>query len=440
MLKTCEPPPEPAAVPEGPRQEYARPAAGRFSFRANFLWTFAGNVVYMACQWGMLVVLARLGSPEIVGQFALGLAVSAPVLMFTNLQLRGVLATDARREHAFADYLGVRLLTTLTALLVIGGVVLGSGYQGAVAAVVLLVGLAKAFESVSDIYYGLQQQHEQMKRIAVSLMIKGTGSLAALVVVLLLTRDVVWGTAALAGTWALVLLAYDLRGTARLAGEAGARPRWRPATVGKLVWLALPLGIVTCLLSLNTNIPRYFVEHQLGLRQLGIFAALGYLMVAGNTVVSALGGTAWPRLAGYWASGNRRAFRSLLLKLAGVGAVLGLAGVGVVLVAGPELLRLLYGAEYAAYSHVLLLFMVAAGIGYVASFLGYGLTAARYFGIQAPLFLGITLATVAACAVLVPRLGLEGAAWAVVCATVVHAAALAAVLGVIQGRKAGEKQ
>src|SRR4051812_26106921 len=104
----------------------ARPSGGRLSLRSNFAWTFVGNVIYAGCQWGMIVVLARLGSQELVGRFALGLAIAAPVLMFTNLQLRAVLATDAKQEHAFGDYLTVRLLTTATALLVIAGIAFAS--------------------------------------------------------------------------------------------------------------------------------------------------------------------------------------------------------------------------------------------------------------------------------------------------------------------------
>src|SRR3954465_14084130 len=75
------------------------------SLRANFSWTFAGNVVYAGCQWGMLMVLAKVGNPLMVGQDALGLAVTAPVVMLSNLQLRGVLATDARDTHRFNTYL-----------------------------------------------------------------------------------------------------------------------------------------------------------------------------------------------------------------------------------------------------------------------------------------------------------------------------------------------
>jgi O-antigen/teichoic acid export membrane protein len=42
----------------------------------------------------------------------------------------------------------------------------------------------------------------------------------------------------------------------------------------------LPLGVVAALVLLNTNIPRYFIERYLGEWELGIFAALAYIMVA----------------------------------------------------------------------------------------------------------------------------------------------------------------
>ena len=44
----------------------------RISLRKNFVWTLAGNIVYSGCQWGMLTIIAKLGNPIMVGQFALG--------------------------------------------------------------------------------------------------------------------------------------------------------------------------------------------------------------------------------------------------------------------------------------------------------------------------------------------------------------------------------
>ena len=158
-----------AATPlaETPLRAEGQARLPALSLKQNFSWTFVGNGVYQACQWGMLVVLAKLTSPEAVGQFALGLAVCAPVVMLTNLQLRAVQATDARGEYEFADYLGLRLLMTGLALAVIAGVALVA-YSSVTTLVILAVGLAKSFEALSDVLYGLLQQRERMDRIAKS--------------------------------------------------------------------------------------------------------------------------------------------------------------------------------------------------------------------------------------------------------------------------------
>jgi len=405
------------------------------TLRRNFSWTFAGNAVYAACQWGMLVVLAKLGSPEMVGQFTLGLAVTAPVIMFTNLQLRGVQATDAKHKYQFGDYLGLRSIATMLGLLVIVGITIAAGYRWQTSLVILTIGLAKGFESISDVFYGLIQQHERMDRIAISMMIKGPLSLLLLGTGVYLTGSVLWGSVGLAIAWAIILLSYDIRSGALMlktspwgTGEQKSTttsqnllyPHWHLKTLGQLTWLSLPLGLVMMLISLNSNIPRYFIESYLGERELGIFAALAYLMVAGNMVILALGQSASPRLAKYYAMGNRKAFRTLLIKLVGMGAAIGVMAVLVALLVGRELLTIVYRPEYAEQKDLFVLVMVAAGIGYVASFLGYGITAARYFVIQIPLFVAVTSTSAIASLWLIPTQGLRGAALALILSALVQ--------------------
>ena len=41
------------------------------SLRANFTWVLSGNVLYSACQWCIILVIARLGNPAQVGEYAL---------------------------------------------------------------------------------------------------------------------------------------------------------------------------------------------------------------------------------------------------------------------------------------------------------------------------------------------------------------------------------
>src|SRR5207247_6401186 len=71
---------------------------GNSSLRRDFAWTLAGNLVYAGCQWGMVMALAKLSTATAVGQFALGMAVTAPIFLFSNLNLRAIVATDSRQE------------------------------------------------------------------------------------------------------------------------------------------------------------------------------------------------------------------------------------------------------------------------------------------------------------------------------------------------------
>lgn len=424
------------------------PAAHVLSLRANFSWTFAGNVVYSGCQWAMLTALAKLGSREMVGQFTLGLAVTAPVILLTNMQLRSLQATDAMREYTFGHYLGLRLLTTPLALLIIAGIIIASGYSGEVALVIASVGAAKAFESISDVFYGLLQQHERMDRIALSMITKGALSLAAMAGGVYITHSALWGTLGLAVSWALVLVCYDIRNGARILAQdaraadvtssplgrwQGLRPLWDAHRLMTLVWLALPLGLVLMLMSLTDNVPRYAIERYLGLGGLGIYGALVYVLVAGTTLINALVQATSPRLARHYAVGDVRAFRALLLKLIGVSVLLGAVGLLVAFVAGRQILGWLYRPEYAKHVDVFLWLLVAAEFDYLASVLGSGLTVARYLRVQVPISITAVVVAVTMATLLVPMHGLIGAAWALCAAyavkTTLNGATMVYVLG-----------
>lgn len=400
------------------------------TLRRNFSWTFLGNVTYAGCQWGMLVVLAKLGNPEMVGQFTLGIAVTAPVIMFTNLQLRVVQTTDAKHQYAFGDYLGLRLLSTTLALVIITGISFLGGYRWETSLVIFLIGLAKALESISDVFHGLLQQHEQMDRVALSMFIRGLLSLILLSLAVYITGSVVWGSIGLVIAWALVLICYDLNSGASILNLSLdqlqnrqfivfkslvlPQPHWHLETLRNLAWLAMPLGFMMMLFSLNTNIPRYLIEKYLGSQELGIFAAIAYLMMVGHQVVIALGESASPRLAKYYCAQDSKAFRQLIFKLIGIGAFLGCVGVVLATVAGKEILTILYSPEYALQSDLFVLLMVAATISYVSILLGYGMTAARYFRIQIPLVASSAIISVMVCFWLLPIMRLRGAAIALI--------------------------
>src|SRR4051812_21694423 len=110
--------------------------------------------MYALAQWGMLVAYARLGSMELLGEFALALAITAPVMLMARMQLRALQATDAREAYGFEHYLGLMVLTVLGGILLCCLVALVAGYSARVCVVITLLALAKGFENISEVFYG----------------------------------------------------------------------------------------------------------------------------------------------------------------------------------------------------------------------------------------------------------------------------------------------
>lgn len=396
-------------------------AERHLSLRQNFSWTFAGNAVYSASQWGLLVVLAKLGTAEMVGRFALGLAICAPVVMFSYLGLRNVQATDTSGEYRFGDYLMLRLVTTLVAMVVIGAVALAHDWN--TASVVLLVGVAKALEAMSDVLYGLFQQHERLDMVARSMLVKGPLSVVLLALGLWWGRHLLGALAGLVLVNALVLLLYDAPRAWQMVRASTRGPVFSPRgkLVARLAWLTLPLGAASAVTSLTSNLPTYFVEHVLGPNEVGALASMVYLTVAGSRVIDALSQSASPRLSRLYRD-DRRAFARLLGRLAAIGGGIGLAAVLVAAGGGGMLLTVLYRAEYALYTPVFVWVMAAGALLYVVWFLHAGMTAARFIRVQLWLRVAVALVTAVGCVLLVPRHGLAGAAWAMTIAGAVHLA------------------
>src|SRR5258708_35414227 len=168
------------------------------SLTADFSWTFVGNAIYAAGQFALLMLLTKLVQPEQVGQYALGLALVYPVMMLSNMQLRSVMNSSASDNAQFGHYLSLRLISTLTAFAVIFGITRILRYDWTLTAVVLMVGVAYGFETISDVYYARLQLHGRMAEISKSLMARAALSMLALAAATYATRSVAWGIAGVA--------------------------------------------------------------------------------------------------------------------------------------------------------------------------------------------------------------------------------------------------
>ncbi|MBH0161727.1 oligosaccharide flippase family protein [Fictibacillus sp. 26RED30] len=386
------------------------------SLKLNFSWTLLANIIYAASQWGIITILAKFGNVEMVGQFALGLALTAPIYLFSNMQLRTIIVTGADNDSPFEKFLQFRLFST-TLVFVFLAVFLLLNYSRNIALIIVLIALYKSFESISDILYGIFQKTEQMRKLSMSLILKGILSALFFGCTFILTDSLLIALVAYTLSFLIVLIFYDLPKVNEIHKVNIWKYKFTVKDIKSIMKICLPLGIVMLILSLNVNIPRYFIENLLGVKQLGYFSALAYVMVAGNTIVSALGQSASPRLAKYYNT-SKLDFINLLKKMSLVGVILGAIGVLIISLLGDQILTLLYDKSYSTFTSLFILLMLGSGIDFINAFLGYGITSARFFKIQPILFAIVALVNIVCCWSFIPHFGLKGAAYALIISSV----------------------
>src|ERR1041384_1211743 len=168
------------------------------SLCVDFSWMFVGNAIYACGQFLILILLTKLVRPEMVGQYALGLALVYPVMLFTNLQLRAVMISDGSQHAVFGHYLGLRLLTTSLALAIVFAITQILSYDRDLTTVVLMVSVAYGVETISDVYYARLQLHDRMAEISKSLIARSLLSVLSLVFATYISGNVLWGIAGVA--------------------------------------------------------------------------------------------------------------------------------------------------------------------------------------------------------------------------------------------------
>jgi O-antigen/teichoic acid export membrane protein len=377
------------------------------SLKRNVSYMLMGNLMYALSQWGIIMVLAKLGSPTMVGLYTLGLAVTAPIILIFDLQLRSVLATDTLNEYYFHDYFALKGMGSFISLMVLGMVIFIGGYKGEIAFIILLIGLTKLIESIIDLHYGLFQKMEKMEIIAKSLVTRGLASLFIIVILITITSSLLMAVIGYMITWVVLLIAVDVPKAKQLGATYSSAINLK--VIKKLFITSFPLGLVMMMISLNGNFPRYVIEEVVGIEAVGYFSAIFYIIVAGNLVINAIAQAISPRLSLYYSQQDYAKFTYLLTKFILIGFLYGFVCLILSIIFGKLFLGILYTHEYVQYYKLFILLVIAGAIAYGGAFLGIALTAMRKFTIQPILSIFWVLSTVVLSIWIIPKHGLIGA-------------------------------
>ncbi len=396
-------------------------------FVHSALWSVIGNASQRFGQWAILIVLAKLGTAELIGMYALALAACNPLMMFSYMQLGTVLAADSTQEYPFAFYWRIRVLLCSIAAVVIVLVSLACGMSALQMLVIFALALAKVFEGLSDMRQGLLKRADRMDLLALTQVIRALVTVVLFVLVFSMTSDLFLSVFSLVCGWAGCLVLVDLplsrkvmsaaeRMPPDLSWKKSNRKQWQP-----FVASVLPLGLISLVVSAYVYLPQYYLKVNFGDVSLGLFVAVASLPVVLETIARSVAQATIPRFAAFCASrdeaGFIRLYRNSLLAF----LLIGTSGVLIAWLWGELILSWLFNPEIADYHSLLLVMALATATSVLCSYASIFVSLKQYtaflklwcFGLASLAILGFLL---------VPTYGVYGAAWAIVASNVIRIA------------------
>ncbi len=382
------------------------------SLTKNISWSLLGNIIYALCQFSLLIVIARLGTPKSVGQFTLGLAVTAPLYMFARLQLRTVIAMDSQSQYSFSDYLHLRFFMACIAFIVTICIICIVGYETETTKVIIAVSIYRAIETLGECYYGALQKIERMDYISISVILKGIFSISSLAATFYFTQSLFYAILSMSLFSLILLYIYDLNCFLRVKLSSSDTFFFNTCQISNILHIArstFPLGLASLLGSLYANIPRYFLERYFSEKELGIFASIAYIMVSGTIFIRSLCQSFSYRISNSYASNDKHRIKLILARLLLFASILGASITLISWLAGEHILLFLYGTEYAAYSDILAGMMFVAGFVFVADIMLYFIIASHQYRSWTLILLFANITSTIAAYLAVPTLQLWGA-------------------------------
>ena len=139
---------------------------------------FRGNLVHAFSQFGVITLLSYLGGDGAAGKYVSALAMTAPIFMFCDLNLRVVRSTDHKHNEKYSSYLGLRSYALILA--VVASLLICVFVYPARLWIVIPILVYRCGESLSNLAYGGLQRVQSSHLIGASLSRKGLAALVLL--------------------------------------------------------------------------------------------------------------------------------------------------------------------------------------------------------------------------------------------------------------------
>ncbi len=342
-----------------------------------FSQSFIGSLVYALTQWLIIASISKILSIEQTGIYATALGIVVVINMFFNFGIRQITFTSERKEVLL---LGKAILFSQVVGLIVATVIFVIFYPELLMLGVFIY-LHKIIETFSEYQYGVYQRSESHYKIAISRIIRSLTYTSSFVITLYLTHSLSLSTLVMAISNAVAFLIVDK------FRFKSSDIKDKKRAINVYFSLGLPLAITAFLLSLRSVLPRFFIEHEMSFEDVGMFVSYLYLVNAAGIAIQSWSQVISPKISIAFNNKDVKQVKSIFLR-GGVGVILySLAFAIGFYFLGKESVKLIYSDELTLETSTVTAILLYMFTTYIASYLGYCVTAIKEFKSQPIIFL-----------------------------------------------------
>jgi len=311
-----------------------------------------GNFVYLFSQWLLSFFVVRLLGFDDAGILSLATAIAGSFVGISLYGIRSFQVSDIKGKYSNKTYIVSRFITSAVSLVVCIVFVAANSYSPFITACILIYMCFKISESISDVYQGILQKAMRMDYIGRSFIIKGVVILAVFVTAIVLTHDLLIGVVVLCVSSFAIVFCYDMQ-KARKFDLDMKDASWR-SPVKALLKECLPIACFVLIFNMTAQVPRYFLEAQMGVEALGAYATIAMPVVIVQVSASFIFAPLTTPFAQRLDEGDLGGFKALFKKtMLFIVALSGISLIGFA-VLGNWVLTLLFGPAIEPYTYLLM--------------------------------------------------------------------------------------
>lgn len=315
---------------------------------SDYAWNTFGTFFYFLCQYLLTILVVRLGNFTDAGIFSIVLSITNIFYCISIYGVRNYQVADIANRFSDSDYIQFRHICSMTALLLFMIALPFFGYPLYTNLCCLVYLFYKFGESYTDVFFGIFQKRNEVKKIALSYIFKGIVSVVTFSLGMILFHSLL--ATLLINTLGLlaVMLIYDLRNEKNLKGKRLTRK--------KMMVLArdcFPLMLYSLLVPALNLIMRTDVERVFGTEQLGYFSSVTMVLSILNTLMTSVFVILIPTVSVLYSEKKISRLMRLILMALGGFALLLVLGLFAGWLLGDFVFSLIFGKEILPYMNLL---------------------------------------------------------------------------------------